>query len=318
MSAITAPSVTNIDGRTSTWVLARIEAKRYARHPLFLIGVALCTLASAGKHGPEELDYHVIPSFFIGVLGIIVAARLTASTDRSAPVVDAAPVSDTARTAAMCLACAVPTAAGLLIVLMHRLFVLADPVPDWLYGTYGPADRLFITVIVPVIACAGGPLLGVAVARWLRFPGAALLAVIAVLFWSNITAYAPAQMSLLVRSGSMDSSALFARVLHMFTPYTAFASGNGDGEHASTVMTSFTGSPGWFALWTLALCGLAAVAALWRTAEGEARRSVGRAFVVLAAIAVVALVLSVVTGNQTEFKTTRDGTVAVALGSPGR
>jgi hypothetical protein len=41
-------------------------------------------------------------------------------------------------------------------------------------------------------------------------------------------------------------------------------------------------------------------------------------FVVLAAIAAAALVLSVVTGNQTEFQTTRDGTVAVALGAPGR
>jgi hypothetical protein len=315
MSVTTAPSVTKIHGRTSVWALARIEAKRYARHPLFLIGVALCTLASAGRHGPEELDYHVIPSFFIGVLGIIVAARLTASTDRSAQVVDAAPVSDTARTAAMCLACAVPTAAGLLIVLVHRLFVLADPVPVFLYGTYGPTDRLFITVIVPVIACAGGPLLGVAVARWLRFPGAALLAVIAVLFWSNITAYAPAQMSSLAR-WNMDSGSLFGRVLHMLTPYTAFASGNGDGEHATTVMTSFTGSPGWFAVWTMALCGLAATAALWRGADGVVRKSVGRAFVLLAALAAVALVLSVVTGNQTEFKTTRHGTVAVALGSP--
>jgi hypothetical protein len=306
MSTIAAPTTTTMQSRTSTWVLARIEAKRYARHPLFLIGVALCTLASAGKHGPEELDFHVIPSFFIGVLGIVVAARLTASTERSAQVVDASPVSETARTAAMCLACAVPAAAGLLIVLMHRLFVISDPIPTMLYGTYGPPDRLFITVIVPVIACAGGPLLGVAVARWLRFPGAALLAVIAVLFWSSVAAYVSSQSSL-------DSSTLFARVLHMLTPYTAFASGNGDGEHSSTVMTSFTGSPGWFAVWTLALCGLAAAAALWRGADGEARRSVGRAFIALAAVALVALVLSAVTGNQTQFKTTREGTVAVAL-----
>jgi hypothetical protein len=314
MTTLAAP-VTVTQKRATVWALARIEAKRYAKHPLFLIGVALCTLVSAGKHGPEELDYHVIPSFFIGVLGIVVAARLTASTDRSAQVVDASPVSETARTAAMCLACAVPTAAGLIIVLMHRLFVMADPIPEFLYGTYGPADRLFITVIVPVVACAGGPLLGVAVGRWLRFPGAALLAVIAVLFWSNITAYAPAQMSSLLPSGSSDSASLFARLLHMFTPYTAFISGNGDGEHPSTVMTSFTGSPGWFAVWTVALCGLAATAALWRGAAAEARRSVGRTFVVLAAIAAVALVLSVMTGNQTEFKTTSGGTVAVAVGS---
>lgn len=311
MTTLAAP-VAVTQRRATVWALARIEAKRYAKHPLFLVGAVLATMFSAGEFGPEELDYHVIPSFFIGVLGIVVAARLTASTERSAQLVDAAPVTQTARTAAMCLACAVPAATGLAIVVMHRLFVIHEPIPALLYGTYGPTDRFVISVVVPVIACAGGPLLGVAVARWLRFPGAALLAVIAVLFWSNITAYGPAQMSSLL-PGSMDSASLFARVLHMFTPYTAFISGNGDGEHPTTVMTSFTGSPGWFAVWTLALCGLAATAALWRGAAGEARRTIGRTFVALVAVALVALILSVATGNQTEFKTTREGTVAVAL-----
>jgi hypothetical protein len=305
MTTLAAP-VTVTQTRATVWALARIEAKRYAKHPLFLIGAGLATLCSAGEFGPVELDYHVIPSFFIGVLGIIVAARLTASTERSAQLVDAAPVTQTARTVAMCLACAVPATAGLVIVLMHRLFVMADPIPTYLYGTYGATDRLAITVIVPVIACAGGPLLGIAVARWLRFPGAALLAVIAVLFWSGVTAYVSSQ-------SSMDSGSLFARVLHMLTPYTAYGSGNSDSSQVSTVMTSFTGSPGWFAVWSLALCGLAAAAALWCGAVGETRRTVGRAFIVMAAIALVALALSVVTGNQTEFKTSRGGTVAVAL-----
>jgi len=244
MTTLAAP-VAVTQRRATVWALARIEAKRYAKHPLFLVGAVLATMFSAGEFGPEELDYHVIPSFFIGVLGIVVAARLTTSTERSAQLVDAAPVTQTARTAAMCLACAVPAVTGLAIVVMHRLFVIQEPIPALLYGTYGPTDRFVISVIVPVIACAGGPLLGVAVARWLRFPGAALLAVIAVLFWSNITAYGPAQMSSLL-PGSMDSASLFAKVLHMFTPYTAFVSGNGDGEHPTTVMTSFTGSPGWF------------------------------------------------------------------------
>jgi len=69
----------------------------------------------------------------------------------------------------------------------------------------------------------------------------------------------------------------------------------------------------WFAVWTLALCGLAATAALWRGAAGEARCTIARTFVALVAVALVALILSVATGNQTEFKTTREGTVAVAL-----
>ena len=90
--------------RSTVWALARIEAKRYAKHPLFVVGALLAAMFSAGEFGPEELDYHVIPSFFIGVLGIVVAARLTASTERSALLVDAAPVTQTARTAAVCLA----------------------------------------------------------------------------------------------------------------------------------------------------------------------------------------------------------------------
>jgi len=128
MTTLAAP-VAVTQRRATVWALARIEAKRYAKHPLFLVGAVLATMFSAGEFGPEELDYHVIPSFFIGVLGIVVAARLTTSTERSAQLVDAAPVTQTARTAAMCLACAVPAATGLAIVVMHRLFVIQEPIP---------------------------------------------------------------------------------------------------------------------------------------------------------------------------------------------
>ena len=153
------------------------------------------TMFSAGEYGPEELDYHVIPSFFIGVLGIVVAARLTASTERSAQLVDAAPV----RRPRGPRRCAWPAPSLRSPVspssLMHRLFVIAaNRSRRCCTAPTDRLDRFVISVIVPVIACAGGPLLGVAVGRWLRFPGAALLAVIAVLFWSNITAYGPAQM----------------------------------------------------------------------------------------------------------------------------
>ena len=309
MTALAVPTIHDVPAGMSVRPLALIEAKRFARHPLFLVGAALCALVSYGHHGPEELDYHVIPSFFIGVLGLVVAARLTASTSRSAAVVDSAPKSETVRTAAMCLACLVPTVTGLAIVLMHRATIAADPIPELLYGTYGSLDRFVITVIVPVIACAGGPLLGVAVGRWLRFPGAPLLVVLAVLMWANTAGYVPGQ-------SSMDSSSLFARVLHMLTPYTAFASGDGDGEHVTKVVTSFTGSPVWYAVWTLALCGLAATAALWRGAQDETRRTVGRAFLALVAVALVALILAVTTGNQTNFRTTERGTSAVALALP--
>lgn len=296
--ARTAPAV-----RTSSrtlWPLARLEALRYARHPLFLVGLVLGIVTSAGERGPIELDYHVIPSFFIGVFGIIVAARLTATTRRSQTVLDAAPVSSTTRTAACCLACGVPAAAGVVLVLVHRIFVLSDPIPDWQYGTYGGLDRVAITILVPVIACAGGPLLGVLVARWMRFTGAALITVVAVLLWSELTAYLPPKSSL-------DPASPFARTLHMVTPYTAFGQRNDDSTTPLRFVQSYTGSPIWFAVWTLALCGLAVTAAMWPGARGRARGLVGRTFVIVAVCASAALTLAIVTGNAQLYETVRGG-----------
>jgi hypothetical protein len=307
MSTTAMPTAAVAGERSGIWPLARLEAVRYARHPLFLVGLLFGVLAGAGERGPIELDFQVIPAFFIGVFGIVIAARLTRSTDRSRPIVDAAAASQTKRTAALCLACAVPAGAGLALVVLHRAFVLAEPFPDWMYGTWGPVDRFIITMVIPVIACAGGPLLGVAVGRWLRFPGASLLAVIVVVEWSQIASYLPEQ--------DLDSGTLFARTLHMTAPYTAF--GNGSGEVTVWVRT-YTGSPAWFAVWTLTLCGLAVTAALWRGAEGATRRIVGRTAGALAAAAVIALVMAIATGNDAISESGPQGTVpVVAVPSDG-
>jgi hypothetical protein len=284
--------------------LARIEAKRYARHPLFLAGFALALVTSAGEFGPIELDHQVVPAFFLGVLGLVVAARLTTSTRTSGPVVESAPVSETARTAALCLACLVPAAAGLVVVLFHQAFVAANPFPDYIYGTYGTFDRLAITVLIPVIACAGGPLLGVAVGRWWTFPGATLLATLGLLLWSAVCAYVPEQ--------NMDSSSLVARLLHMLTPYTAFGSGNSNSSARPTVITSYTGSAGWFMVWTLALCGLAACAALLHGATGPVRRRVRGAACACVVVALSSLVLSVSFGNDALVETSQQGSASAS------
>jgi hypothetical protein len=307
MSAVAAPVAAPVEAGSSLRQLARIEAKRYARHPVFLIGFALALVFSATENGPIELDYHVIPSFFIGVLGIVVAARLTTSTEQAQPIVGSAPVSQTTRTSALCIACAVPTIAGLAVVLLHRAVVLADPIPAWMYGTYGSTDRFLISIVIPVIACAGGPLLGVAVGRWLHFPGAALLSVIVVLFWGNISGYLTTQ--------KWESDAFGARLLHMGAPYTAFATSDSEGS-APTLITSYTGSPFWYAVWTVCLCGLAVAAALWSGAEGSMRHRVARGFVVLGALALFSLGLSVVTGNQHLYETTSHHTVQVSGAAP--
>jgi len=288
------------------WRLTRIEAVRYAKHPLFLIGFALA-LASSGTYGPVELDHQVVPAFFLGVLGIIVANRLVSASDRSAPVVDAAPVAETVRTAALCLACLVPGAAGVVVVLFHRIFVLMDPPAAFEYAGYDAGQRFLITVAIPVVACVGGPLLGVVVGRWLRFRGAAVLTVLAVWFWAGACAYI---------SQSIDGETLLARVLHLLTPYTAFLETNAGSNAGPTLVTSFTGSPFWYFVWTVALCGLAATTALLRGATGGARRTLLRWFAGLAAVAVTAVVLGVTTGAHHLVHFTPDGSSSVVKPAP--
>lgn len=288
--------------RSSLGVLARVEARRFARHPAFLVGCALGLLVvfwiGSEDNGPARLDFQAVPAFFVGIVGFVVAVRLTRSTGRSREVIDGAPVPVTVRTAALCLACLVPFTAGLVLIGLHLAFAASSPTPDWLYGSYGPVDTAMFKAVLPAIACLGGPLLGVAVGRWLRFPGAALLGVVALLLGSALLGYSPQ---------SMDGSSLLSRVLHVLSPWTPFGSENGDGVIPTTEVISYTDAPTIYALYLLALCGLAVTAALWRDAEGASRRVIGRTFVGLAVLAVALVGAAAVGGNDEPMLTTPDG-----------
>jgi hypothetical protein len=291
--------------RSTLWPLAWIEAKRFARHPLFLTGFVLALAASGGEYGPVELDHGFVPSLFVGIFGLVVAARLTASTRRCEAVVDAAPVSETTRTAALCAACLVPAAAGLVVAVFFQVVMaLHDPRPAYAYGVFTVGERYVILLVLPAIACLGAPLLGVAVGRWLRFPGAALLVAVALFLWGMLGGYVPSQ--------NMDASTWPARILHMLTPYTAWVESNSGQDGADwvpTVVRSLTGSPVWFAMWTLALCALAACAALLHGAEGRVRRAVVRASWAAGTVAVTSLTLAVVTGYSVTHDSSSEGTV---------
>ncbi|MEO7981783.1 MAG: hypothetical protein ABI807_12945 [Sporichthyaceae bacterium] len=306
MSALVADRlVVDSTPATSLRRLATIEAKRYARHPLFVLPALLCAGLSIGLHGPEELDYQVIPAFFLGVFGVVVAARLTRSTDSTTPILDAAPVTVTRRTAALCLACAVPFVTAVLIVMLHRVTMLVDPTPASRYGTYGVLDRQVITLLLPIVYAAGGPLLGVAVGRWLRFPGAPLLAMVALIAWSSTFGYLPQ---------SNNSASGLVRFLHAFTPYTAFAFSDGDNIHPITLVTTMPGAPHWFAVWAIALCGLAVCAALWKGAGDVVRGRLVRTFAVMGAVALVAVSLAAVGGHSVNHETDRSGSTTVSRG----
>jgi hypothetical protein len=314
MSTVALPAIPRLSARVSVWPLARTEAIRYARHPLFLLGFVAALLAGAGERGPMELDFQVIPSFFIGVLGVVVAARLTVSTRPAGPVVDAAPTSITKRTAALCLACAVPATAGLVAVLVHRAFVLASPLPEWHHGTYSGTDPILITMVIPVVACAGGPLLGVAAGRWLRFPASTLLVMVLLLLWSWEGAYVPEQRM-------PDPATPLARTLHMLTPYTAWGGGTyptGGNESYDTLssVVSYTGAPTWYAVWATSLCVLAAAAALLKGAHGRTRSRIVAVASGALVVAVLALTMAATHGNQQLFQTDGTGTQPIVGTSP--
>jgi hypothetical protein len=140
--------------RSALRPLAWIEAKRFARDPLFLTGFVVTLLASGGAYGPVELDHQVVPAFFVGIFGLVVAVRLTASTRRCEAVVDAAPVSETTRTAALCAACLVPIGAGFVVAVFFQLVMAVhDPRPAYTYGVFTTGERYVILLVLPAIAC---------------------------------------------------------------------------------------------------------------------------------------------------------------------
>ena len=90
-----------------------MEAKRFARHPLFLFGVAIMLIPMVAVLWQQELDANPMAgtlfiAFLIGVFGFIVAHRLTTSLLRTRDLAGTTPVGRQQRTLALCLACLVP------------------------------------------------------------------------------------------------------------------------------------------------------------------------------------------------------------------
>ena len=83
---VLARSALDARGRAGTLLaLARADARRFARHPLFLIPcavVAWCPVVGPGRRDrrrDQPDGGHVTIAFFIGVFGFVVAHRLTTS-----------------------------------------------------------------------------------------------------------------------------------------------------------------------------------------------------------------------------------------------
>ena len=263
---------------TTLRTLAGVEARRYARHPLFLIGVALLIWLTAsesyGGFDARSGGSTFVPAFFLGVLGVFVAHGLTRSMARSTDAVRAAPADGITRTAALCLACLVP---GTVALAWATWTYVASLWPATESAAISPTERAFVYAAAVVYA-VGGPLVGVMVGRWTRFPGAGLLAAVALVGWS-----------VMATAGLALPASRLSNVVRLNAPFTIWESSDGQGEHPWIA----GGSPIWYLVYITILCGLAATAAMLHEASGRPRSRLVRLLVILASLAIASLALAV-------------------------
>ena len=274
-------------GRATFAALAARETRRFALNPVFLLAVALTAYAlwSGQRSTVTDIDnVNPIAAVSLGGFGMMAAFWLTGSMRASEPVVGVTPITLPARTAALCAVAIVPFGCGCLTLLAFLQF---HPVGDPVYGAFSPSARIAVLVGQIVVPSLGGPLLGVALGRWVRFPGAALVLFLLLSVWVNLVTF----LSIL----HPDSAPV--AVLRLFAPFALFT------LHSSAGVTAWRGSPWFFIGWQLALCAIAVLVALLRGAEGRVRSRIIRALTIVLAAAVIMLVLAG-TGGFTHAVTT--------------
>jgi hypothetical protein len=268
-------------GRATFTALARRETRRLVLNPVFLFAVAFATYAlGAGPDaGLTEIDTaNPYPAIFLGGFGMMATYWLTRSMRASEPVVGVTPVTRLARTAALCAVALVPFACGCLALLR---FVQLIPVSSTLYGPFSSSARVAVLVGQIVMPALGGPLLGVALGRWVRFPGAAFMLFLILYGWVSLVT---------ILSMSHQNSAPVA-VLRLFAPFAFFTLQSDSGG-----VTAWRGSPWFFLGWQLALCAIAVLLALLRGAEGRVRTRVIPALVIAGVAALILLGLAAAGG----------------------
>jgi hypothetical protein len=233
---------------------------------------------------------HNASAMFIGVVGIAIGFRLSQALDGASETLEVTPTSAPARTAAMSLAALVPFAFGLGCLLA---IVATERLSGPAYGVFGPADRVTILAGQVAVSALGGPLLGIAVARWARTLWVLPVVVVAIGVWI-----------VLVTGLAYSYPGSFPVVaLRLFAPFTYFF----DSPGAEGQVTTWRGSPGYFLGWQLALCGLTLLAGLLRGATGPVRRRLLVALGVLLPVAVALFVLATVGGLDHALVTYPDG-----------
>ena len=286
MTTTLTPARPGADGSRATFVaLAIRETRRLAGNPVFLFAVVITAWWTWAGRGTAVADIGLVNAFtaiFLGGFGMMATFWLTRSMRASEPVAGVAPVTLPARTAALCAVAIVPFGCGCLALIAFLHFHSAS---DPAYGAFSPSARIAVVAGQIVVPALGGPLLGVALGRWVRFPGAAFVLFLLIYGWVSLVT---------ILSMSHANSALVA-VLRLFAPF-AFFTYTGDTHSAGFAVTAWRGSPWFFIGWQLALCTIAVLVALLRGAEGRVRTRIIRALGIAGVAALILLVLAAAGG----------------------
>jgi hypothetical protein len=281
------------DERRVLWTVARYEALRLVRHPVFVLAVLIYLYGAATTpfsdyanadypapaHGTESnLDWPLMPAFLLGLGGLIAMNRITSSAGRSGEVLRAAPTSEPRRTLALCLACLVPTTLALLGAIYVYVFWMVDPpvhTENW--GEFSNAELAAI-MASGVLAALGGSLLGVLTARWWRWPTAAALTTVLLITWS-------------IASLINDTHPLLT-LNHLAAPFTLVSSNGDDWSW------HLGGSWLWRVPYLAGLCALAAIAACAHGSGRGLRRRQVRWAVAVGVLTLAALLIGAFTGPE--------------------
>ena len=282
MSSLSMPA----SGLAGHRAMAVIEARRMARHPVFVLGVALgfvvlglyVVLVGDETGIPVVLTLPLLGAFYIGLASVIAAALLTRSTEVAVETIATAPGTEARRTLALAAAGIPPLVAGLVFSVALVVFakVIGVAPQEWWFGTL-PDWQVWSIVLMCPVACFDGALLGVLAGRWLRFRGASAVVVVALIV-----------VSLLGQTPLLETSSSEWR---LWVPWAIFHTGdNPDGTQ-----TLIAGNPAAYLGYLLALGALAVLGAMWhdRTARTPRFR------ILVAAVAAAALaffVLAATTG----------------------
>lgn len=265
--------------------LARQEVRNYLRNKVFWFGAVLwlvqCVVSVSGSSaGFSTIGDGIGPAATIGVLGLVVMAGLVRASDGAATTAGAVATPERTRTLALAAATVVPLTMGLVWFVCAVVGYQVDPPAPYAapFPPGGEAEVYAQLFSQGVMACVGGPILGLVIGRWWPRRGVAPVAAVLVVVVTMVMQ-------------PLFDTVERVRLLWVWVHFLAPSGVEGDAER----MVLHTGSPFWFICYQAALCALGVLVAVAHDPGSRGPR-LRRALAVVAAIAVATFVLALMVG----------------------